>query len=575
MDHSSLIRQAVELAQTGDKTQARSLVSSVLQDDPSNADAWVVMAQLVESPEEAIECMKRVLSLRPNDRHARRYLAYLESQKRRERYRISPLLIAGGLGVVILMCVIGVLLSQRFSAGTDPTPTQSITCKQLIEQALRLSNDNCQGLGQNQVCYGHATVHAAVLPGTTGRFAQAGDILAVDRLSQISAAPLDLQKQEWGVSVFKLEATLPYTIPGQYVTLVVAGNTSLDNTSGTMQAFTFSSGLGGIQCEDIPADGLIIRMPNGAGITLKVNGTDLVLSGNALLQAHANDKMQVSMIDGSGQISADGVTQTFKAGETASVPLAGLAPGGPPSIGGSLLGDLCALLGTCGSTQPTSDPNLALTLIGGAGTPSASPTAPGASTATPTKTVTPGPSPTASDTPTPGPSPTASNTPVATNTSAPGSTSLPTRTPTNTPTSTYTPSATATDTPTPTATPTATDTAVPTCANVSAAWKTPQGQAARVRITNTNTSPIALTNVAITWPAANGNLQSIRFTGTLWTGTAPPPSFSTAVSGPAAILDPALSTMKDLKFQFANAVVATGYSVTVNVDIGCVLTVDH
>ena len=43
------LREAVNLAKEGNKFEARNLLDSLLRDDPENADAWLVMAQVVES----------------------------------------------------------------------------------------------------------------------------------------------------------------------------------------------------------------------------------------------------------------------------------------------------------------------------------------------------------------------------------------------------------------------------------------------------------------------------------------------------------------------------------------------
>jgi hypothetical protein len=152
---------------------------------------------------------------------------------------------------------------------------------------------------------------------------------------------------------------------------------------------------------------------------------------------------------------------------------------------------------------------------------------------------------------------TPTKTPTATNTTAPTNTPVP---PTNTPIP-------PTNTPEP---PTATP--APTCDNVSAAWDAPAGNNAKVNITNNNFADISLTNVSISWPPGNGDLKQIKLTGNLWAGTAAPSSFSTPVGGSTAVVSPG---SKNLLFQFDVQAAATGYSITINVDIGCVLTVNN
>jgi len=74
------VRQAVELAKAGQKDEARKLVASVLQQDGNNPDAWIVMAQLVDEPQKAIDCWRQVVRLRPGDEKAKQQIERLQSK---------------------------------------------------------------------------------------------------------------------------------------------------------------------------------------------------------------------------------------------------------------------------------------------------------------------------------------------------------------------------------------------------------------------------------------------------------------------------------------------------------------
>lgn len=71
------MREALRLARTGEKDQARQLLIEILRQTPNNFDAWVVMAQVTEDRKGAVICMKQALRLRPDDARAGRYLDYL------------------------------------------------------------------------------------------------------------------------------------------------------------------------------------------------------------------------------------------------------------------------------------------------------------------------------------------------------------------------------------------------------------------------------------------------------------------------------------------------------------------
>lgn len=72
------LRQAVKLIRSGEHDQAFRIVKQELIENPANVDAWIVMAQLVDSPQRAIYCWERVLEYRPGDRQAQQRLAQLQ-----------------------------------------------------------------------------------------------------------------------------------------------------------------------------------------------------------------------------------------------------------------------------------------------------------------------------------------------------------------------------------------------------------------------------------------------------------------------------------------------------------------
>ena len=204
------------------------------------------------------------------------------------------------------------------------------TCEALIQQAMQASGSSCQQIGSNKVCYGNNILKADLSPSTSERFTQRGDVVDIGVLRGLSASPLELDKNQWGVAVFKVLANLPNSLPGETVTLLVFGNTQLDNSSGSLEAFHFSSEFGQIVCNKVNLDGIMITMPKGQGVHFMVNGTELTLMGNASLNATKNGKMQVSLYSGAGSIVSEGQEQYFGAGQKVSVQLGG--PNGSEAV---------------------------------------------------------------------------------------------------------------------------------------------------------------------------------------------------------------------------------------------------
>lgn len=245
---------------------------------------------------------------------------------------VMTLLILGILGLAISRA--GLFSGISFLAGSTPTPAESgfLGCQELIDQAMLVSGSNCDNLGPNQICYGNHAVEVELIPNANEKFANAGDVVDIDLIQHLKTTPLDLSKQEWGIAVLNIIANLPRSLPGESVKMVVFGNTTLGNNSQTdVQSFYFFSELGRIYCDKVPFDGLMVTMPDGTGISLMINGSELTLMGNASLRAVQNGNMDVSLYSGSASITANGQTQNFTAGQTVQVPLGGA--NGTDSVG--------------------------------------------------------------------------------------------------------------------------------------------------------------------------------------------------------------------------------------------------
>src|SRR3990172_5322388 len=106
----------------------------------------------------------------------------------------------------------------------------------------------------------------------------------------------------------------------------------------------------------MPLEGILLRMPDGTGVRFSVNGAELTVVGSALMQNEPNNAMSVTMLQGSAQITSNGQTRTFSAGQEVVVPMGGadgMQASGPPSVPTTPLQNLanfaCAAMGlNCG-----------------------------------------------------------------------------------------------------------------------------------------------------------------------------------------------------------------------------------
>jgi hypothetical protein len=298
---------------------------------------------------------------------------------RRNRNVISTVLVLG----LIILIIGGFFALALYRAQTIANPTEErtsanagetqVTCQDLIDRAMQASGDSCDQMGSNQVCYGNNTLLAELIAGTASKFSQRGDMISVADLRRLAASPLSLASEEWGIAVFKIMANLPRSLPGETITMVVFGNTTLDNTSNNLQTFFFSSTLGQIVCDQVPFDGLMISMPDGTGVSFIINGAEMTLMGNASITATQNGSMEVSLYSGSATITSGGQTQIVTAGQSTSMDLGGengtsaiSPPSAPEPLSPEELTLACTLTGNFCSQQeitPVSPLDAVATLI--------------------------------------------------------------------------------------------------------------------------------------------------------------------------------------------------------------------
>jgi twitching motility two-component system response regulator PilG len=66
-----LLRDGIAAAQAGNKVRARFLIRQVVGAEPHNEVGWLWLANLAPEPSEAVDCLRKVLDLNPDHKHAR------------------------------------------------------------------------------------------------------------------------------------------------------------------------------------------------------------------------------------------------------------------------------------------------------------------------------------------------------------------------------------------------------------------------------------------------------------------------------------------------------------------------
>ncbi len=214
----------------------------------------------------------------------------------------------------------------------------------------RLARDACEGIGRNKACYGHTLINAQAQPGVTNfAFASQGAVADVLAIRSLALNPYDAQSNVWGISFLRVQANLPDTATGENVTVLLFGQTQIDDASQASDVQTANPDLGNLKpfqafyfrsdtlssdlCEQMPSSGVIVQTPNGTGAASMVaNGVRFDLSGGtAFLTARSERTMLFNVVEGSAQVTAMGIRQTVQAGAQVAIPMtADLKPSGPP-----------------------------------------------------------------------------------------------------------------------------------------------------------------------------------------------------------------------------------------------------
>ncbi|MDZ4763550.1 MAG: SH3 domain-containing protein [Chloroflexota bacterium] len=224
----------------------------------------------------------------------------------------------------------GALPTLAPGSGDGVIPTlagRADTCPVLVEQALTRLDASCADLGRNQACYGNFRVEAT--PRATVsvfNFLQPGDVVSVNDLQTMRTRSLDVVSGEWGISVFRIQANLPDTLPGENVTMLIFGDVQLENAPegsngfGTMQSFFIETAFTGVECADAPRDGILLQTPPNVGpVELRINDVDISLASTVFIGYHEANAMRVFTLEGDVNVTAMGETVNVPPGARTGV----------------------------------------------------------------------------------------------------------------------------------------------------------------------------------------------------------------------------------------------------------------
>lgn len=145
---------------------------------------------------------------------------------------------------------------------------QANQCSIFLDEALSALEDNCDGTGRNEACYGYNQISASFISDVSDDFfTQPSDKSAIAELASINTAPFNANNSTWGVALMNIQANLPNTLPGQSVTFILMGDMEVENAVDPENAFNPSDG---VEIAITSPAGANIR--SGAGLNFNVIG---------------------------------------------------------------------------------------------------------------------------------------------------------------------------------------------------------------------------------------------------------------------------------------------------------------
>ncbi|MCC6906291.1 MAG: hypothetical protein IT326_10650 [Anaerolineae bacterium] len=93
--HDEQLQHALRAIRTGNLREARRILGQAVNEDPSNAAAWWLLASAIEDTEQRRQCLLQVLRLKPDHVEAHVMLEKLEEQ----RFKMTP---PGGLHLPVI-----------------------------------------------------------------------------------------------------------------------------------------------------------------------------------------------------------------------------------------------------------------------------------------------------------------------------------------------------------------------------------------------------------------------------------------------------------------------------------------
>lgn len=283
-----------------------------------------------------------------------------------------------------------IILFFLLITATVSTVQSQGSCPAIVQAALESSADHCTGLDNNQACYGNGDIEAEIRGENVDvHFAAPGDMVGLTDVETLALSALNEDESVWGVAMLGVRANLPNTLPGQFIRMLMFGDTQIENAtpyfeplpvyanSNTRLRSTPSSAndfniVGGVQSgAELIANG---RTANGEWLRVDVNGAKGWIA--AIVVDGDSERMTLPVVEAGSDAYEQMQAFYFNSGigdsSCAEAPDSGLLIQTPEGMGQVefLINGVSIRLGSTAYIQ-SGDGNLRVSLLEGQGSVSA------------------------------------------------------------------------------------------------------------------------------------------------------------------------------------------------------------
>lgn len=211
----------------------------------------------------------------------------------------KPVMCVNVSSMLAAVLFISVLVQPVYAQPTD-------RCPEVVTTVLETTETVCSSAGRNQACYVNSRSEAIPRPNVTDlAFDSAGDLADIASIARLELSALNVERGEWGVVLLRVQANLPDTLPGQYVTFLAFGEVSLEDRAEPVvqQVLTTRTGVN-IRAQPTTTAGLLGSY--GPGVSFIATGRHI----NSMGEAWVRVRYEADLVT-TGWVSGVGVDSDF------------------------------------------------------------------------------------------------------------------------------------------------------------------------------------------------------------------------------------------------------------------------